>query len=128
MSDLQEEFKYPWMWVNLSTTDGGDLKWYSCQSNVYWWAFFMFALKNPFFLFHEIPVQYLGFITFAKEIHQLDLLSKDISKTYSESLLNLVDRKASGQGMIVLEFGSDPDQGFPLLNDNCCFVLGITLK
>lgn len=58
----------------------------------------------------------------------MDLLSKDISKTYSKSLLNLVDRKASGQGMIVLEFGSDPDQGFPLLNDNCCFVLGITLK
>lgn len=37
------------------------------------------------------------------------------------------DRKAPGHGTIVLEFGSDPDQGFPLLNDNCCFVLGIAL-
>lgn len=35
------------------------------------------------------------------------------------------DRKAPGHGTIVLEFGSDLDQGFPLLNDNCCFVLGI---
>lgn len=44
------------------------------------------------------------------------------------SLLNFVDKEASGNGVIVLEFGSDPDQGFPLVNDNCCFVLSIAQK
>ncbi len=58
----------------------------------------------------------------------MDRLFKDLSKTRSNFLLNLLATKASGHGTIVEEFESDPDQGFTLLNDNCCFVLGRTLK